>query len=280
MTDQSESAVEPDEDRPRALYEAQGDVFTPSALTMGPWRPDAQHGGPPSGLLTFLCEQKVEPTETVARMAVNLLTGIPLIPLRGTVERRRISRRVAHVQAELRTEDRLVASATALILATGDMPQPAWAPDPVTVPPWSELDQSEVPRWAVHDGRLPFHREGLEHRFVSGRFAEPGAARDWVRLRQPVVGDTEPTGFQRVMSAVDVGSGISAVYDPNDGLGMINADLNVAFVAEPVGEWFLLDAQTMVGPAGTGMAVTRVVDSDRLVAVATQSLLGTSLPAG
>jgi hypothetical protein len=102
---------------------------------------------------------------------------------------------------------------------------------------------------------------------------------DWIRLRQPVVADTRPSGFQRVMSVVDVGSGISAVFDPNDGLGMINADLNVAFVTEPAGQWFLLEAQTMIGPAGTGMAVTRVFDRDRLVAVATQCLLGTSYPA-
>jgi hypothetical protein len=99
---------------------------------------------------------------------------------------------------------------------------------------------------------------------------------DWVRLKHPVVDGAGTSGYQRAMAVVDLGSGISAAFDPAGGFGMINADLNVAFVAEPVGTWLRLEAVSQISESGTGMAVTQIFDQERLVALATQCLLGTS----
>ncbi len=249
-------------------------------ITAGPWRPDAQHGGPPSALLAHLCEETVEPGETVARIRVSLLTAIPLEPLGAEVERRSTSRRVSQVDAELTHDSRPVARATALVLAGGDVPETAWRADPPNHRSWRSTETVAAPHWAADPGVPVFHRDGLEHRFVAGAFDQAGPACDWVRLRYPVLPDAGITGVQRIMGSVDVGSGISAAFDPADGFGMINADLDVAFVAGVDGEWLLLDAVTHLGPGGTGVAVTKVYDDNRLVAVATQCLLGTAFNPG
>lgn len=255
-------------------------MFEPMPITAGPWRPDAQHGGPPSALIAHLCEGALADAERLARIRVDLLTAIPLESLEGVVERRSVSRRVAHIEAELRHRSRPVARATALALAAGQGPEPGWRPRCPDHPHWRDLESTPAPHWAAGPDAPVFHRDGLEHRFAAGAFDDVGPAKDWVRLRFPVVDGVETTGVQRVMGSVDVGSGISSIHDPNGGFGLINADLDVAFVAPAVGDWVLLDAVTHPGPAGSGLAVTRVFDEAGLVAVATQCLLGLAFNPG
>ena len=264
-----------------ALYRrAPGGMFEPLPITSGPWRLDAQHGGPPSALLAHLCEQVVEDRETIARLRIDLLAGIPLEPLAAEVERRSISRRVTHVEARLRFGSRTVAQARALVLAVGEVPAPQWRHEAPSHSGPSTVQRIRAPHWAADPDVRVFHRDGLEHRMVSGAFGAAGPATDWVRLRYPVVEGVAVTGIQRIMASVDVGSGISAVFDPSDGFGMINADLDVTFVSPPNGDWLLLDAVTHLGPNGTGMAITRVFDEHDLLAIATQCLLGTTFNPG
>ncbi len=266
---------------PHSLYWRQAvSTFAPMPITTGPWWPDAQHGGPPSALLGHLCEATLGDGEALARIRVDLLTGIPVEPLQGVVERRSVSRRVAHVEAELRHRSRPVARATALVLAAGHAPEPGWRPERPDHPHWRDIESTPAPHWAAAPDEPVFHRDGLEHRFAAGAFDDVGPAKDWVRLRYPVLADVETTGVQRVMGSVDVGSGISAVFNPTGGYGLINADLDVAFVAPAVGDWLLLDAVTHPRPGGAGLTVTRVYDDAGLVAVATQCLLGTAFNPG
>ena len=271
---QAESRAEQAEGSAGGLYRPVGSGFVPAPVTAGPWRSDAQHGGPPAALLTHLCQQHVAAGETIARLSVNLLTGIPLAPLDAESSRADVSRRVSTVTALLSASGRPVAKATALLLTTGEVPPPTWSAEAPPDRLWSDFAVTVAPNWAARSDSPAFHRDGIEHRFVEGAFGQAGPALDWVRLKQPVVEGVAPSAHQRVMAVVDVGSGISSAYRPEEGFGMINADLNVAFVTEPTGDWFLLDAATSIGSFGTGLAVTRVSDESGLVALATQSLLG------
>ena len=109
-----------------ALYETDGDRFRPTELTRGPWSADAQHGGPPAALLAFCVERHAGTADTqVARMTVELLRPVPLVPLAVTVRTLRPGKKVQLVEATLRAGDGEVARATALRIRIADLPLPA-----------------------------------------------------------------------------------------------------------------------------------------------------------
>ena len=65
-----------------AFYSIDGDQLVPSELTRGPWEPDAQHAGPPSGLVARAIET-CGPREDLqlGRVTVDILPPVPLAPL-------------------------------------------------------------------------------------------------------------------------------------------------------------------------------------------------------
>lgn len=258
-----------------ALFDAiDADRFEPSEFTRGPWRPDAQHGGPPSALLGHVTMRGVEADEHVAHIEVELVRPIPLETIRVEVSREQVSGRVHRVHAELWDSEQVVARSDALALRTSDSVPAEWAPPERQAPGVPSEDAvADPPRWASGD-LTTYHRNAMEHRFTSGTFREPGPAVDWQRLRMPVIAGQEPTGLERVLASADFGSGISAVYGATSTHGLINANLSVSLLRHPEGEWISLDATTTASPTGTGLCVTRLGDVNGEVGVATQSLLG------
>ncbi len=261
--------------RSMSLFTTDGGLFVPSLLTTGPWRPDAQHGGPPSALLGRATERALEPGEVVARISVELVKPVPLEPLAVAARRVPVSRRVAHIEAEIRRDDAVVASSTALVLRSGDLPEPRWRPEPD--PAWAVAAPDAVvrpPGFGVSEA-VTYHQSAVEHRITRGGFAEAGAATSWVQLLHPLV-EGEPTSpLCSLLSVADFGSGISSVYWESDGVGLINADLTIALSRPPVGSWFRIESETTVGP-GMGLATTRIGDELGPVGVGTQSLVGIS----
>lgn len=262
---------------PDGLYLFEGGQYLPTEFTRGPWRPDAQHGGPPAALLAHLCEPFVEEQEFLAQLDVELVRPVPLTALDTAVERRQVSGRVARVDAELSAGGTTVAKASALLLRTSDLEEPDWkmADEPAPQPPSSEA-AVEPPRWASGDVTT-YHRNAVEHRFTAGSFRDPGPAVDWIRLRLPVVAGHDVSGLERVAAAADFGSGISAIYGADAAFGLINANLVISMHRAMIGEWVSIDATTHVGAQGTGLGVTVLGDKAGTLGVATQSLLGLSL---
>ena len=119
-----------------------------------------------------------------------------------------------------------------------------------------------------------YHQHAVEHRLVGGDIGTPGPATSWMQLCQPLVAGEETSPLQVLLAAADFGSGISAVYESDADVGLINADLSVALVRPPVGHWICLDAATHTNTVGTGLGVTTLSDQDGFVGVATQGLLG------
>lgn len=261
----------------QALFLPEGDELIPTELTRGPWRPDAQHGGPPSALLGWGVEARATAVGgQVARIGVELVRPVPLVPLRLEADLEPVSRRVSHASATLRAGDVVVAMARALVLHVASV-------DPVEETTAADLPGDDAtraaPRWAVDDGMPAYHRDAVEHRFVAGEFTEPGPAVDWVRLKVPVVAGEEPSGLCRVLAVADFGSGISAVFGRDSGVGLINADLTLALHRHPEGDWIRLDSRTRLGSAGVGLCTTAVSDQRGLVGTATQSLMSLSTAA-
>jgi len=248
--------------------------FLPSAFTRGPWRADAQHGGPPAALLVAVVERQVQENEFLSHLEIELVRPVPLERLDVTDGRDTVSRRVARVRGELHAAGKLVARASGLSIQRSEVPTPEWRPEdvPAVEPPPPEA-RVDPPRWASGQGTT-YHRNAVEHRFTAGSFREPGPAVDWQRLRLPIVVGAEPSGLQRLAAAADFGSGISAVFGPESKFGLINANLSISLARSPVGEWISLDAVTHVGPQGTGLGITTLGDRTGPVGIATQSLLG------
>ncbi len=249
--------------------------FQSTALTGGPWRPDAQHGGPPAALLTYLVESVTEPTERVARISVELVRPVPLTTLTVSVDREPVSRRVAHASASLLDGDTVVATARALLLATAELPDPGWRPTEEPGEP-QQATPLVPPTWASGDNTA-FHRDAIEHRVIAGGFEQPGAAVEWIRLRQPIIAGVATSPLMRVAAAADIASGISSVYDFMAGVGLINADLTIALHRSLRGEWVGIDAVTRVGPDGIGLCTTRLFDVDGTIGSSTQSLIGLTI---
>jgi hypothetical protein len=107
---------------------------------------------------------------------------------------------------------------------------------------------------------------------ISGRFAEPGPCLMWTRLRGQVVAGEEPTPLQRVVAVADSGNGISSVF-PLARTWFINPELTVHLHREAVGEWILLDAETVVSEGGAGLASTVLSDTGGRVGRGAQALL-------
>ena len=81
----------------------------------------------------------------------------------------------------------------------------------------------------------------------------------------------QPSAIQRVAVAADSGNGISAILDWNRYV-FVNSDLSINLLRKPQGEWICIDAKTLLGPSGSGLAESRIFDAQGLVGRATQSL--------
>ena len=79
-----------------------------------------------------------------------------------------------------------------------------------------------------------------------------------------------PSPYQRV-AAADSGNGISATLD-FDKYIFVNCDLTINLLRRPEGEWICLEARTLFGDNGCGLAESALYDERGMIGRATQSL--------
>ncbi len=248
-----------------------GDRYQPTSASVGPWSPDALHGGPSAALLAGVAERMLDDLHP-ARVSIELLRPVPVAPLTVSTRTLRPGRKVRLVAGDLATEDgTVVATVTLLGIRRADVAVPSVEPEgppagPDTVASATREDLSVGAGW---DG---FHNTGVEHRFVAGSFKERGPSTDWIRLRVPVVPEQVPTPLQRVMAAADFGNGISAVAAFSD-LIFINPDLTVHLHRLPEGEWVALEARSRLEAMGVGLAQSDLWDERARLGRSLQSLL-------
>ncbi|TFH22461.1 MAG: thioesterase family protein [Myxococcales bacterium] len=268
-----------------ALYERDRDLFVPSILTAGPWSPDAQHGSAPAALLAR-AGQRFEPGEPidgaagameVARVTVELLRPVPLAPVKVTATWLRPGKKVQLVGVNMTAGDTEVARATLLRIRRKAVRLPDSLPATERAlrdaPAGPDAGTTSAPPWARHVTEPAFHSHAVEHRFVAGGFDRPGPARDWIRLRVPVVAGEQSSPLCRVMAASDFGNGVSWELSRDDGYQFINPDLTVYLHRRPQGEWICLDAATYPSPDGVGLAESMLYDERGPIGRSLQSLL-------
>ena len=262
-----------------ALFSRRGDWFVPTPFTTGPWRPDAMNGGPPCSLLSLAVHDALETDEEVARIGVDLEKPVPLVPMQLHVSRRQVSRRVAHLSVELRTETATVASARALLLR-GKGPVPLIERELPKAPPLpaSVLEPAEPDRWSSQP--CVFHRDAIEVRFTTGNWGIPGSATAWIRLAVPLIDGEVTPDLCQLMAIADLSSPLSQAVAPGSAVAMINVDVNVTLAGAPQGPWFCIATQGPVSPAGIGLSNTQLFDQNGPLGVITVSQIVNAAPAG
>ena len=255
------------------LFRRDGEVYLPTGLTRGPWRADAMHGGPPSGLVGLAVAHAKEPGEQVARVAIDLERPVPLEAITPQVERRQVSRRIAQLEVSLVTDAGVVARARALLLrgsedvASGADPLEDLAPD-------GKAFRFAGPETVVSEGEV-YHLDAMEYRMVTGGFLEAGPTAAWMRTSVPLVEGEAPVGLAQMLSVADFGSALSS--NPDRGFALINVDVSVALHRDPEGEWFRLSTQGYVGPTGVGLATSALADRRGPLGTITQNQIVHSL---
>ena len=254
-----------------AIYTADGAGFVPTGHARGPWDGDSQHGGPPAALLARAIECLDAPGPMlVARLTVEFLRPVPLVPLEVRAEIVRPGRRLQLAEAHVLADGQEVLRARAVRLRRAPVAVPdAARPGPRLAGP-EAIEPARIPL-PPHGHDEGFARTGMELRFVEGRFTEPGPATAWFRLRVPLIEGEETTPMERTMVAADFGNGISAALAFERHL-FVNTDLTVHLLRQPVGEWIGVEAVTEHGPEGTALAASVLHDADGPVGRAQQSL--------
>lgn len=252
------------------LYHRDGDAFVPTELTIGPWDPGLQHGGPPSALLTRALEAFGEDERYgLTRVSVDLLRPVPLVPVRTRVQPIRQGGRAWWLQAELLDEnDRLLARATGLRLRREGQPAPRHIqPDPP--PPGPETVGSfEFPFFPVP---VAFHK-AVDVRIVEGTWPT-GPIVAWLRLLEPVVEGEPASPWQRTMALCDAINGVSPATGGTPGWSFINADLTVVARRPPVGEWLAIAARSIPDDDGVGLVQGALYDLDGEIGHVAESLV-------
>ncbi|HXQ61503.1 MAG TPA: thioesterase family protein [Acidimicrobiales bacterium] len=265
-----------------ALFHPDGDLWVPRDFSRGPWSPDALHGGPVAALIGRAVTRCPSDEEMhVARLTVELLRPVPVVPLSVSTTVSRPGRKVQLVDVRVTSAGQDLAWGRALRirrLAEGSDAAFGLA-DVTTEGPVPGRDAGAPP--GPDDGhRSPgpvqgysaFHSDGAELRFVVGEFGRRGPSTVWVRLAVPVVPGETPSSLERVAAASDFGNGVSSLFDFQNYL-FINPDLSVFIDRPAVDEWIGLEARTTLGTAGVGLAQSVLWDVQGPLGTSLQNLL-------
>lgn len=242
------------------------EAFDSASTTAGPWTSLAQHGGPPSALLTRAIEGLPEARDRViGRITVELWGPVPVGPLTTVARVIRPGRSVALAESELydASAERVVATARAWLL-----PDHNGGPGVDRPPSHTQADGVLRPRPANWNGG---YLDAIDWRWIRGGLEEPGTGVAWMRSPALVEGEAI-SPLQRVLTCVDSASGISAALDLSD-WAFLNTELTVHVLRPPVGEWVCVDAETTLGTGAVGICTSSVHDEQGLVARSAQTLL-------
>lgn len=258
---------------PKSAFVALDDArYRATELTRGPWNPQHQHAGPPSALLAQAIASAAAPLgyAQIARLTVNLIRPIPIGELHVVVETVYAGRNAGHFAALLLAQGKEVARVTALAQRESAVDIPAQvAGYPPPAAPLAVAD-SRPAQFPFTSRRLGYP-DLIETRLAAGEFFK-GPSAVWFRLRRPLIQGREPTPIERVAVAADSGNGISAVLDIRRYV-FVNNDLTINLFRRPQGEWICIDARTVLGSEGAGLAEAQIFDEAGLIGRSTQSLM-------
>jgi len=247
-------------------------AFDSTNLTRGPWDPGHQHAGPPIALAARALSAAAQGLgmRHVARLTASLWRPIPIATLELKATTDYAGRNVAHLSAHLVSEGRELARFSAIAQRELEVQVPQSLdghPPPQAPAPPEASPNIEFP----HRTGVSGYHDLVELRTAQGSLCH-GPCAMWFRLRHALVEGELPGALERVAAAADSGNGISAVLDFRR-YTFVNSDLTISLLRPAQGEWICIDARTIIGPAGGGLAEARIFDAKGLIGRSTQSLL-------
>lgn len=241
--------------------------FRSTDHTVGPWFLDSQHMGPPAALLVRELERCAPRTDAVlSRLVFEVLGPVPIseVTVRAGVERP--GRSVELLGAELLVADRPVVRAHAWRIARSDTGQVAGGAAAPLDPPEKGVPLRIPSNW------LRGYLEATQWLTLEGGMNGAGRATVWGRTRVDVVQGEEASPLQRLCAIADSANGLAARLDGRAWL-FINTDLSIHLHTQPTGDWFALDAESVIGPTGAGLTNTTLHDVNGPVGRSAQCLL-------
>jgi hypothetical protein len=257
------------------VFRIQGERILPTALSRGPWNPNAQHGGAPAGLIAGLAEEALAPEGyQLVRLTLELFRPVPVAELSATVDAE-AGRAVRRVRVTLRHGDKTVASGLAVMVRSVPISERVGSDERTLPPPAQCHEQVRIPGM---DDVESFHYTAMESKLAGGSTLRPGPAAAWLRLTVPLVEGKETTPFMRIAAASDFGNGISWSM-PLDRYMFANTDLTLYIQRPPVSAWVGVDSRTWIEPSGIGITRSVLHDESGPLGYAQQNLLVRERPA-
>ncbi|MBL9122587.1 MAG: thioesterase family protein [Planctomycetaceae bacterium] len=256
-----------------ALFVREGNLWTPQEASVGPWSPDALHGGPVAALAVS-CAEELAPGDDfiTTRLSLDFVRPVPTRPLTVTTSLLKGGRRVVLVDLQISDGEKVVAFArvqrtrrTSVVLPEMRDTGAELTPPPDLPSDFDELDTSLAPRRPA-----PFLRLATELRTPRGvGVYEPRSTVAWLRVYADLCPGVALSPAAAVAAAADYGNALGAPAIPGKtGVLFANADLTVHLARHPASGWVRMQPATTWLEQGIGH--TRCDLSDEL------GMLGTS----
>ncbi len=268
-SNQDEKRVQKTPVIPKSFFTTEdGDWFTPTEHTRGPWDVNACHAGPPTGLLARAVEQLI-PDKRLIRLTVDLLRPIPFAGFQVRASITRSGRSTAASAASLvNREGKTVAAATSLhMLKQSPIEYPTH-----TIPSIkpTEANDGPFPIQTLHD-KPAFNGSGVQIKYPDGENSGPGPTTVWMKTVPLLVSET-PSAFQRICPLADCGNAFGRNAEPSE-VSFVNPDLTVVLHRDPVGDWLGSQSVGYWEATGQGLADALLFDEHGAVGRALQTML-------
>lgn len=247
---------------PPRYFEREGDRILPNGLARSPWDRSAVAGGPLGGLLACGAEMP-EPDDgfEIARFNVDILGRVPHAPIEMRSEPVHRGRQTRLDRICLIVDEQVRAQAHVLRVRRAEAPvvaAPADYPAIEATPEGPWLDRVTM-------------AGAMRSRPVSGKAGEPGRGIGWLRFDGQIIGGETPSPFVKAAYFADFGSGVGSATR-TDEWSYANLDIVIDFLRMPVGEWYLIDAQTHMAGNGRGVAMSAFADEQGIYARGLQTV--------
>lgn len=248
-----------------AFFLPEADGYRATEHATGPWSADLLHGGPPCALVTRAFERRFPDDFQLTRLSFELLRPVGFDLLHLAVEVEAEGANVRRGTAVLAAGGKPLIRATAVAFRREplELAQAAEPPPPLLLePPPFVFPFFPTPRG---------YHTSMELRFARGALGQSPVA-VWLRMKLPLVPGEKPSPLVRTVCAADSGNGVAQVVDFRK-YTFVNADMSLAFVRRPRGEWICLEAHTMATKDGIGLTDTRLWDEGGPIGRGSQGLL-------